>query len=168
MPGRITARLAELGIDLPEPSSPAGAYAPYAVSGNLVFVAGQIPVWNGELRSVGRVGIELSIEQGAAAARLCGLNLIAQAREAAGGDLDRVVRVIRLGGFVNSGPGFGDQPKVINGASDLMLEVFGEAGRHARFAVGASSLPLGVSVEIEGVFEIAFLGPSLAALRGVR
>jgi enamine deaminase RidA (YjgF/YER057c/UK114 family) len=118
-------------------------------------VAGQITLWNGEVRYAGRLGDGMSVDEGYAAARLCGLNLIAQVREACGGSLDRVTRVVRLGGFVQSTAGFTDQPKVINGASDLMVEVFGDAGRHARAAVGAPSLPLGVSVEVDGIFEIA-------------
>ena len=154
MAGQITMRLAELGIELPEPSAPAANYVPYVLSGNLIFVSGQVTVWNGELRFIGKVGADLSLEDGIEAARLCALNLIAQARDAAGGDLDRIKRVVKLGGFVNAGPDFTDHPKVINGASDLMVEVFGEAGKHARFAVGAGSLPLGVAVEIDGVFEL--------------
>jgi len=154
MAGQITTRLAELGIDLPEPSAPAANYVPYVVSGNLVFVSGQLPVWNGDFRFIGKVGADFSLEEGIEAARLCGINLIAQARDAAGGDLDRIKRVVKLGGFVNAGPDFTDHPKVINGASDLMANVFGEAGKHARFAVGAVSLPLGVAVEVDGVFEL--------------
>jgi enamine deaminase RidA (YjgF/YER057c/UK114 family) len=155
MPRNIEARIAELGIQLPNAAPPAGAYVPFVISGNLVFVAGQITLWNGELRYRGRLGDGLTVDDGYAAARLCGLNLIAQAREACGGDLDRVERVVRLGGFVNCTADFTDHPKVINGASDLMAEVFGDAGRHARAAVGAPSLPLGVAVEVEGVFRIA-------------
>ncbi len=155
MPANIDARLAELGIELPKAAAPAGAYVPYVKSGNLVFVAGQITLWNGELQYTGRLGDDVSVDDGYAAARLCGLNLIAQVREACDGDLDRVARVVRLGGFVNCTAEFTDQPKVINGASDLMAEVFGDAGRHARAAVGAPSLPLGVAVEVDGIFEIA-------------
>ena len=155
MPRNIEARIAELGIELPNAAAPAGAYVPFVISGGLVFVAGQVTLWNGELKYRGRLGDDLGVDDGYAAARLCGLNLIAQAREACGGDLDRVERVVRLGGFVNCTADFGDHPKVINGASDLMVEVFGDAGRHARAAVGAPSLPLGVSVEVEGIFKIA-------------
>ena len=155
MPGKIDARLAELGIALPQAAAPAGAYVPYVVSGNLVFVSGQITLENGEIKHKGRLGESMGVDEGYAAARLCGLNLIAQVRGACAGDLDRVKRVVRLGGFVNSAADFTDQPKVINGASDLMVEVFGDAGRHARAAVGAPSLPLGVSVEVDGIFEIA-------------
>ena len=155
MPANIDARLAELGIELPKAAAPAGAYVPFVKSGNLVFVAGQITLWNGEVRHRGRLGDNMSVDEGYVAARMCGLNLIAQVREACGGNLDRVSRVVRLGGFVQSTANFIDHPKVINGASDLMVEVFGGSGRHARAAVGTISLPLGVSVEVDGLFEIA-------------
>lgn len=154
MTGRIEARLAELGITLPQAAAPAANYVPWVVAGDLVFVAGQITLWNGELKFLGRLGAEFGVEQGQEAARLCGLNLIAQVRAAAGGDLDRVRRVVRLGGFVACVDGFKDQPKVVNGASDLMVQVFGDAGRHARAAVGVNALPLGVAVEVEGVFQL--------------
>ncbi|HJO75542.1 MAG TPA: RidA family protein [Rhodospirillales bacterium] len=154
MSGPITTRMAELGIELPEPAAPAANYIPFVVTGNLIFVSGQVTVWNGELRHVGRLGENIDIDEGYQAARLCGLNLIAQAKAAALGDLNKIKRVIKLGGFVNSTPDFTDQPKVINGASDLMAEVFGEPGKHARFAVGAPTLPLGVAVEVDGVFEL--------------
>ncbi len=146
--------MAELGIELPEPAAPAANYVPFVITGNLVFVSGQITVWNGELRHIGRLGEDMDIDEGYRAARLCGLNLIAQAKAAAKGDLNKIKRVVKLGGFVNSTPDFTDQPKVINGTSDLMAEVFGEAGKHARFAIGAVSLPLGVAVEVDGVFEL--------------
>jgi enamine deaminase RidA (YjgF/YER057c/UK114 family) len=155
MAGTVDARLRELGLELPTPPSAVANYVPYVVTGNLVFVSGQVPVWNGEIKYVGKLGVELSLEAGQAAARMCALNLIAQARAACGGDLDRVVRCVKLTGFVNSTPDFGDQPKVINGASDLMVEVFGDKGRHARAAVSAGALPLGVAVEVDAVFEIA-------------
>ena len=154
MSGRIEARLAELGITLPAATAPVANYVPWAISGKLVFVSGQVGMQDGKPRYLGRLGDGMSVEDGYAAARLCGLNLLTQLKAACGGDLDRVKRVVRLGGFVNCAPGFTDQPKVVNGASDLMVEVFGEAGRHARAAVGAPSLPLGVAVEVEGVFEI--------------
>ncbi len=155
MAGQVDARLAELDIDLPDAAAPAANYVPFTVAGNLVFISGQVTVFNGELRFLGRLGDDLDAETGYQAARLCGLNLIAQLRAACGGDLDRVRQVVKLGGFVNATPEFNDQPKVINGASDLMVEVFGEpAGQHARFAVGAPSLPLGVAVEVDGIFEI--------------
>ena len=154
MSGPITTRLAELGIELPEPAAPAANYIPFVVTGKLIFVSGQITVWNGELRHIGRLGENIDIDEGYQAARLCGLNLIAQAKAAAQGDFDKIKRVVKLGGFVNSTPDFTDQPKVINGTSDLMAEVFGEGGKHARFAVGAPTLPLGVAVEVDGVFEL--------------
>jgi enamine deaminase RidA (YjgF/YER057c/UK114 family) len=154
MAGQIEARLAELGIELPQAAAPAANYVPYVVSGNLVFVSGQVTVWNGEFHYQGKVGQDLGVEDGQAAARLCALNIVAQVKAACGGDLDRVVRIVRLGGFVNSTPDFTDQPKVINGASDLMAEVFGDKGKHARAAVSAAALPLGVAVEVEAVVEI--------------
>ena len=155
MAGTIDTRLAELGIELPEAAAPAANYVPYAVTGNQVFVSGQVTVWNGEFKFVGRLGADYDAETGYQAARLCGLNIIAQVKAACGGDLDRVVRCVKLGGFVNSTADFTDQPKVVNGVSDLMVEVFGDKGRHARFAVGAPTLPLGVAVEVDAVFEIA-------------
>ena len=155
MAGRIDARLAELGIELPEAAAPVANYVPYVISGNLVYVAGQITLLGGKPQHVGTVGTDIPMEEGQAAARLCALNLIAQVKAACGGDLDRVARVVKLTGFVASAPGFTQQPAVINGASDLMVEVFGDAGRHARAAVGVMGLPLGVSVEVDGVFEIA-------------
>lgn len=150
----IENRLKDLGLTLPQAAAPAANYVPYVQSGNLVFVSGQITLENGDLKFVGRVGEDFTTEQAYEAAKLCGLNLIAQVKAACGGDLDRVTRVVRLGGFVNCTQGFTDQPKVINGASDLMAEVFGEVGRHARAAVGVNALPLGVAVEVDGVFEI--------------
>jgi enamine deaminase RidA (YjgF/YER057c/UK114 family) len=152
---KIDVRLQQLGITLPAPAPPAGAYVPYVQVESLLFVAGQLPLREGQIEHHGRVGTELTLEQGAAAARLCALNLLAQARAACGGDLDRVRRVVRLGGYVCAEPGFMEHPQVLNAASELMVEVFGQAGRHARFAVGVASLPLGAAVEIEGIFEIA-------------
>jgi enamine deaminase RidA (YjgF/YER057c/UK114 family) len=155
MPGRIDARLAELGLELPEPPKPAASYVPFVQAGGLTFVSGQVSNDGKELVR-GILGESMGIEEGQAAARLCALNLIAQAKAAAGGDLDRVRRVVKLTGFVNSAPAFGDQPKVINGASDLIAEVFGpEVGAHSRSAVGVAALPFGVAVEIEAIFEIA-------------
>ncbi|KFE34807.1 RidA family protein [Thioclava atlantica] len=149
---RIEARLAELGITLPEAPAPAANYVPYVRSGQHLFVSGQIS--NGpEGLIVGKLGAGMDVVEGALAARFCGLALIAQAK-AALGDLDRVKRVVKLVGFVNSTAEFTDQPKVVNGCSDLMVEVFGDAGRHARSAVSAASLPLGVAVEIEAIFEV--------------
>lgn len=155
MAGKIDARLDELGIELPEAAAPVANYVPYVQSGNLLFVSGQVTIWNGEVRHVGKVGAGISLEEGQQAARLCGINLIAQARAALDGDLDRVRRVVKLGVFVNSDPAFTGQPKVANGVSDLMVEVFGDAGRHARFAVGTNVLPLDVAVEVDAVFEVA-------------
>ena len=151
MSGPITTRLAELGIELPEPAAPAANYIPFVVTGNLIFVSGQITVWNGELRHIGRLGENIDIDEGYQAARLCGLNLIAQAKAAVQGDLDKIKRVVKLGGFVNSTPDFTDQPKVINGASDLMYEVFGDPGKHARSAVGVPALPLNAAVEVDAI-----------------
>ena len=155
MPARIDARLAQLGIVLPDAPAPAANYVPFVITGALVFIAGQIPMADGKPQYVGRVGSDFSAEEGAACARLCGLNLLAQLRAACGGDLDRVRRCVKLGGFVNCAAGFTRHPQVINGASDMMVEIFGDAGQHARFAVGASALPLGVAVEIDAIFEIA-------------
>lgn len=154
MPGRIETQLQSLKIELPNAASPMANYVPAVRAGNLLFVSGQICQWNGERRYVGKLGAEVNLEDGKAAARLCGLNLLAQARRALDGDLDRILRVVRLGGFVNAVPGFTEQPQVVNGASDLMVEVFGDAGRHARAAVGVGSLPGGVAVEVEAVFEV--------------
>ena len=155
MTGLIEARLAEKNIRLPEAAAPAANYVPWVVAGNLVFISGQITMEGGEITYQGRVGEDYSVEEAQRAARLCALNLIAQLRAACGGDLDRVRRVVKLGGFVNSAPGFTEQHLVINGASDLMVEVFGEAGRHARAAVGVPALPFGVAVEVDGVFELS-------------
>ncbi len=155
MAGAIDARLEELGIELPEAAAPAANYVPYVVSGKQVFVAGQITIHNGEIQYVGKLGRDYGVEEGQAAARLCALNIIAQVKAACGGDLDRVVRCLRLGGFVNSTADFTDQPEVINGASNLMVEVFGDKGKHSRAAVSAASLPRGVAVEVDAVFEIS-------------
>lgn len=154
MPGKIEARLAELGIKLPQGPAPIANYVPFVITGNLVFVSGQTAIADGKAQFVGHLGDAISIEEGYQAARLCGLNLIAQLRNACDGDLDRVVRVVKLLGFVACTPDFTDPPKVVNGASDLMVEVFGDAGRHARSAIGAPALPLGVAAEVEGIFEI--------------
>ncbi len=153
MAGKIDARLKELGITLPDAPAPAANYVPYVQSGNLVFVSGQISQGPDGLIK-GKLGDAVDIADGADAARRCGLSLIAQAKAALGGDLDRIARVVKLTGFVNSTPDFTDQPKVINGCSDLMVDIFGDAGRHARAAVSAAALPLGVAVEIEAIFEV--------------
>ena len=149
----IDARLAELGLVLPDAPAPAANYVPFVVVGNLVHVSGQISQTAAGLIK-GRLGADLTVEQGAAAAQRCALALLAQVRAACGGDWGRLVRVVKLVGFVNSTAEFTDQPKVINGASDLLVAVLGDAGRHARSAVSAVSLPLGVAVEIEAIFEI--------------
>lgn len=151
----IDKRLAELGIELPVPAKPVANYVGWVQSGNLVFTAGQITMVNGKLEYQGKVGKEFTVEQGNAAARACAINIIAQVKDACGGDLSRVKRVVKLVGFVNATPEFVDHPKVINGASDLMVEVFGDKGKHARSAVGAGSLPLNVAVEVEAIVEIA-------------
>ncbi|MBE2278442.1 MAG: RidA family protein [Rhodobacteraceae bacterium] len=150
----IKARLAELGVTLPDAPAPAANYVPFVVVGNLVHVSGQISQNEGGLIR-GKLGADLAVEQGAEAARRCALSLLAQVKRACDGDLSRLVRVVKLTGFVNSTADFTDQPKVINGASDFLVAVLGDAGRHARSAVSAASLPLGVAVEIEGLFEIA-------------
>ena len=147
-------RLGELGITLPEAAAPAANYVPWVRSGNIVYVSGQISRDASGL-ILGRLGDDVDAAAGAAAARTCGLQLIAQVKAACEGDLDRLVRVVKLAGFVNSAPEFTDQPKVVNGCSDLLVEVFGDKGRHARSAIGVAALPLGVAVEVEGVFEIA-------------
>jgi len=153
MTGNIESRLAGLGIELPGAAAPAANYVPYVLSGNTLWVAGQVPFWNGELKHVGKVGDTVSLEEAISAARVCGLNIIAQAK-AALGNLDRVARILKVGGFVNSTPDFAQHPEVINGASDLFVDVFGDAGKHARFAVGAGSLPRGVAVEVDAVIEV--------------
>jgi len=150
---RVEEKLAELKIVLPTPAAPVATYAPYVFSNGLVYISGQISSAAGRVLT-GRLGADLDLEGGARAARSCGLNLLAQLKAATGGDLDRVRRVVKLGAFVCATPDFVDHPKVANGASDLMVAVFGEAGRHARAAVGSQSLPLGAAVEVDGVFEI--------------
>ena len=153
MTGKTEKRLAELGIELPDAAAPAANYVPFMRDGDVLYVSGQLPRDDNGLIT-GRLGDTLTAEQGAAAARVCGLYLIAQLRAACGGDLDRLDQVLKLTGFVNSIAEFGDQPMVVNGASDLMVEVFGDAGRHARSAVSAASLPFGVAVEVEGIFRL--------------
>jgi enamine deaminase RidA (YjgF/YER057c/UK114 family) len=151
--GPIDQRLTKLGITLPAPSAPVANYAPFVKSGNLLFVSGQISHGPAGLVK-GKLGATLTLEEGAAAARLCAINILAQMKAALGGDLNRVTRIVKLGGFVNCTPDFEDQPKVINGASDLMVSVFGEAGKHARAAVGAPNLPMGAAVEVDAVVEV--------------
>lgn len=154
MVGTIDKRLSELGIELPPANTPAGNYVPFVRTGSLLFISGQIPVVDGKPGFIGTLGAALTVEDGAQAARTCALSILAQVHGALGGDLDRVVRCVKLSGFVACTAEFNDQPKVINGASDLMVEVFGEAGRHARAAVGMASLPGGVAVEVEAIFEV--------------
>lgn len=153
MPGKIEARLRALGIELPRASTPGANYVPYVRTGTLLVITGQLSQWNGERRFVGKLGRDFAVEDGQQAARLCALNLIAQARAALGGDLDAIVRTIRLAGYVNGTPEFTAQSQVMNGASDLFVEVFGEAGRHTRIAVGVNALPYDVAVEVEAMFE---------------
>lgn len=153
MPGIIDARLEQLQVVLPAATKPVANFVPCVQTGNLLFVSGQIPTWNGELRYVGRVGAEIGVDDARAAARLCALNVLAQAR-AFLGTLDRVKQVCQLHGFVNAVPGFIHHPAVVNGASDLLVEVFGESGKHSRFAVGAGSLPFNVAVEVAAVLEV--------------
>jgi enamine deaminase RidA (YjgF/YER057c/UK114 family) len=155
MPGKIDARLQELNITLPAPPAPVASYVPYVVTGNTVFISGQVTMAADGLKYVGKVGADISLEDGKAAARLCAINVIAQVKAACGGDLDRVKRCVKVGVFVNAVPDFTQHPEVANGASDLFQEVFGDAGKHARAAVGAGSLPRGVAAEVEAVFEIA-------------
>lgn len=150
----VEERLARLGIELPDPVAPVATYVPYVVTGNLVFISGQVPVKDGKLAYRGKVGDTYDLEQAKGVARLVGLNILAVAKAACDGDLEKVSRCVKLGGFVNCTPDFDQQPAVINGASDLMVEVLGEKGRHARFAVGANVLPFDVPVEIDAVFEI--------------
>jgi len=154
MPGRIDAKLAELRITLPTPPAPVATYVPYVVTGNLVVVSGQIPFVEGKLAHTGRLSNALDIEPGQAAARVCLLNVLAQLRDACADDLDRVRRVVRLGGFIAADPAFTQHAQVMNGASDLAVAIFGDAGRHARATVGVASLPGDASVEVEGLFEI--------------
>ena len=146
--------LNRLGITLPDAPAPAANYVPYVVAGNMVYVSGQLPLVDGKLTVTGHVGKNVSTEEAAGQARLCAINLLAQLKAACGGDLSRVKQVVKLGGFVACTDDFTDQPEVINGASDLMVEVFGDAGRHARFAVGSNTLPRGTCVEVEGTFLI--------------
>lgn len=148
-------RLKELGIDLPTPPAPVASYVPYTFSGNQLFISGQIPLKDGKPQFIGRIGDGLSLEEGQAAARQCAINILAQLNAAVDGELSRVVRCLKLGVFVNAVPGYTQQPEVANGASDLMVAVFGNAGKHARAAVGVGSLPRGVAVEVEAVFEIS-------------
>ena len=154
MTSAIEQRLAARGLELPAAPAPAANYVPYTISGKLLFVAGQLRFVAGQV-AVGRLGDDVSLTQGQEAARICALNLLAQARSACGGDLSRLARCLKLGGFVSCTPAFTDHPAVINGASDLIVEAMGEAGQHARFAVGCASLPRNAAVEVEAIFELA-------------
>lgn len=153
--GEIDNRLKALGVDLPTPAKPVANYVPFVKTGNLVYISGQVPNLHGELKFIGRVGKEIGLDDAKKAARLCGVNILAHLKSACEGDLDRVVRCVKLVGFVNAAEAFTQQPEVVNGCSDLMVEVFGDKGRHARSAVGAGSLPRNVAVEVEAVFEVA-------------
>ena len=150
----IEARLKDLGITLPSQPTPAANYVPFVKVGPLVYISGQIASLNGELKYIGKVGRDFSVEEGQDAARICALNILAQLKVACGEDLKKVERCVRLGGFVNCVDDFKEQPKVINGASDLIIAIFDEKGRHARAAVGVNSLPLGVAVEVDAIFEV--------------
>jgi enamine deaminase RidA (YjgF/YER057c/UK114 family) len=152
--GQIDKRLAELGIILPEAAKPVANYVPWVRTGNLVFISGQGPIEGGKVLYPGTLGKDVSLEDGAKSARLCAINVLAQIKDAVGGDLDKVKRVVKLLGFVNATADFKDHPKVINGASDLMVEVFGDKGRHARSAVASPSLPMGISTEVEAIVEV--------------
>jgi enamine deaminase RidA (YjgF/YER057c/UK114 family) len=154
MPSKIDARLQELNITLPVAVAPSANYVPALVSKNFLYISGQVPKQDGKDYFVGKLGQEFGIEEGQQAARLCALNVLAHAKLALDGNLDRIVRCVRLGGFVNATADFGDHPQVINGASNLIVDVLGDAGKHARAAVGVNSLPRGVAVEVEAVFEI--------------
>lgn len=148
------ARLNALGLTVPVAPTPAAAYVPFVRSGDLLHIAGQVPVRDGQFRYLGKLGVDFDLAAGQDCAQEVALNVLAQVKAALGGDLDRVVRVVKLNGFVNCAPDFVQQPQVMNAASELMVAAFGEAGRHARSAVGVASLPFGVAVEIDGVFEV--------------
>lgn len=150
----VTAKLNELGITLPEVSLPAANYVPCNISGNTLYVSGQLPMKDGKPQFIGKVGREFSVEEGQECAKLCAINILAHVQKALGGDLSRVKKLIRLGVFVNAPDDYTDHPKVANGASDLMVALFGDAGKHARFAVGVSGLPFGVAVEVDATFEL--------------
>ncbi len=154
MAGMVEKKLAELGIKVPTPAAPIATYVGFVRTGSLLFVSGQLCLADGELVATGQLGIAVSIEDGQAAARACAVNLLAQVK-AALGDLDKVVRVVRLGGFINSAPDFLDGPKVLNGTSDLMVAAFGDKGRHARTTVGVASLPSDAAVEVDAIFEVS-------------
>lgn len=150
----ISDRLNELGITLPDAPAPAANYVPYVQTGNLLFISGQVPMVNGAIEVTGKVGADVSVETAQQQARICAINILAQINAATGGDLSQVKQVVKLGGFVACADDFTNQPEVINGASDLMADLFGSAGQHARFAVGTNALPRGVCVEIDAVVEL--------------
>jgi enamine deaminase RidA (YjgF/YER057c/UK114 family) len=151
----IRAKLKSLGHELPKVAPPAANYIPYVISGKTLYIAGQIPFLNGQTMHLGKVGDNLTTEQGVEAAKACALNILAWADAAVNGDWSKIKRCVKLGGFVNSTPDFIDQPTVVNGASNLIGDVLGEAGKHARFAISAPSLPRGVAVEVDAIFELA-------------
>lgn len=155
MTNAIEKALAEQGITLPESVMPAANYVPYTISGNLVYVSGTLPMKDGKPQDIGKLGREFTVEQGQQTAKLCGINILSHVKAACGGDLSRVKKLVRMGIFVASAEGFTDQPKVANGVSDFMVGLFGDAGKHARFAVGVAELPFGVAVEVDATFEIA-------------
>ena len=155
MAGRIDAKLAELGIALPSPMLPIANYVPYVAAGDLVFISGQLPAIDGKVAWTGKVGEQVSLDEAAKACRQSFVNLLVHLKAACGGDLDRVVQVVRLGGFIAAPPNFTQHAVPMNGASNLAVEVFGDAGRHARTTVGVASLPLDAAVEVEGLFRIA-------------
>lgn len=155
MSDTIDGRLAALGISLPEAAAPAANYVPYVISGNLLFLSGQLPIEGGKVAVVGLVGGDVALTDAQRAAELCAINILAQAKAALSGDLSRITRVVKLNGFVASAPGFVEQHLVINGASNLIANVLGDAGKHARAAVGVAQLPLNAAVEIDAILEIA-------------
>jgi len=150
----IEARLKELGVSLPKPPKPVASYVPFTISGHQVFISGQVPIADGALKYVGKLGVDIPLEAGQAAAQLCAINVLAVLKMACDDDLDRVVQCLKLNVFVNAAPDYTQQPEVANGASDLIAAVFGDAGKHARAAVGVGSLPRGVAVEVDAIFEI--------------
>lgn len=155
MSNTISGRVAELGLTLPSASAPAGNYVAWVRAGDLVHISGQVPLKDGSAQFIGKVGQDLDVGAGQQAAQLCALNVLAHLADAVGDDMSRVVRCVRLGGFVNCTPDFDKQPVVINGASDLMVKVLGDKGKHVRAAVGVSSLPRGVAVEVDAIFEVS-------------
>lgn len=150
----IENKINSLGLTLPAAVPPAASYVPYMTSGNLVFVSGMLPMLEGKPQFIGKLGKDISLEQGQECAKLCGLNILAHLKNACGGDLDKVAKLVRMGIFVNSTDSYTDQPKVANGVSDMMVAIFGDAGKHARFAVGVAQLPFGVAVEVDATFEL--------------